>query len=286
MIRSLLKNQRKSEVEDQALGKGCLKDFKGLIIDLDGVVYLLEEAVHGSPEAIARIRGKKIPFVFLTNNSSSTPEQYSHKLSGFGIKVSPEQIVTSSQAVRKYLEEEIGDQSTTAFVIGEIGLLSEVKKTGLVILDGKEGENADVVIVGCDRYFNYEKLKAAVIAIRRGAVYIAANADATYPTPNGLWPGAGAIVAAVTTGAGREPTIAGKPSKLIVELALERLGMPREEVLLIGDRLDTDIKAGISAGVKTALVLTGVSKAEDIVETGISPDFVCESLSALVNFKC
>ncbi len=266
--------------------EGSLKNFKGIIIDLDGVVYLLDRAVPGSPEAIAQIQKEKIPFVFLTNNSSSTPEQYTDKLASFGIKVSPEQIVSSPQAVRKFLETKVEIKNARAFVIGEVGLLSEVEKAGLTILDGKNGEDADVVIVGCDRFFNYDKLKAAVIAIRKGALYVAANADATYPTPGGLWPGAGAIVAAVTTGAGREPFIAGKPNRLIVELALEKLGMRAKDVLLVGDRLDTDIKAGISAGVKTALVLTGVSKREDIFQTGIYPDFVCESLSALVNFKC
>ncbi len=263
-----------------------LRNFKGLIIDLDGVVYLLNEAVPGSPEAIAEIQQCEIPFVFLTNNSSATPEQYSNKLAGFGIKVSPEQVVTSSQAVRKYLQEKIGNRKASAFVIGEIGLVSEVEKVGLIILNGEESSDADVVVVGCDRHFDYAKLKAAVVAIRNGALYIASNADATYPTPNGLWPGAGAIVAAVTTGAGREPFIAGKPNRLIVELALERLGTSPQDTLLIGDRLDTDIKAGVSAGVKTALVLTGVSKEEEIVKTGIRPDFVCASLSALVNFKC
>jgi len=120
------------------------------------------------------------------------------------------------------------------------------------------------------------------VAIRKGATYIATNTDATYPTPSGLWPGAGTIVAAVTTGAGREPIVVGKPNPLIVELALSRMGVSAERALLVGDRLETDIKAGISTGVDTMLVLTGVSTEEDIGITGIDPTHVGARLAALL----
>jgi 4-nitrophenyl phosphatase len=151
-----------------------------------------------------------------------------------------------------------------------------------VITDGSEAESADFVFVGWDRDFDYGKLKAAVIAIRNGAEYLATNSDTTYPTPEGLWPGAGSILAAVSAGSGKEPVIVGKPSPFLVELALERVGVGPGEALLIGDRLDTDIDAGNRAGVDTALVLTGVSRAEETETLGIRPRYVFENLKGLL----
>jgi 4-nitrophenyl phosphatase len=129
--------------------------------------------------------------------------------------------------------------------------------------------------------FDFEKLKAAVVAIRNGAEFIAANADTTYPTPDGLWPGAGSIVAAVAAGSGQEPYVAGKPNTLMVDVSLERMGARTGETLLIGDRLETDILAGVDAGVDTMLLLTGISRVEEIEERGIRPTYIGADLQAL-----
>jgi len=256
--------------------------YAGFIIDLDGVVYLLDEPIPGSLEVVERIQARGKPFVFLTNNSVATPGQYVEKLERLGLRVGTENVVSSSQAAARYLEINQIARGRSAFVIGEEGLVSEVESRGLVVVEGAEGESADFVFVGWDRRFTFDKLKVAVVAIRKGATYIATNTDATYPTPSGLWPGAGTIVAAVTTGAGREPIVVGKPNPLIVELALSRMGVSAERALLVGDRLETDIKAGISTGVDTMLVLTGVSTEEDIGITGIDPTHVGARLAALL----
>lgn len=259
-----------------------LERYRAFIIDLDGVVYLLEDPIPGSLRVIESLQARGRAFVFLTNNSSATPKQYVEKLARMGLSVGTENVVTASNAVGRYLELEHETSGRTAFVIGEDGLVSEVAGSGLRLLSGIEARSADYVFVGWDRTFDFEKLKTAVIAIRNGAVYVATNTDATYPTPEGLWPGAGSIVAAVTTGAGREPVVAGKPNPLMVELALERLGVSASEALLIGDRLDTDIETGLAAGVDTMLVLTGVSGPGDLESSGIRPTHTADSLQALL----
>jgi 4-nitrophenyl phosphatase len=258
-----------------------IEKYKAFIIDLDGVVYLLNEPIPGAREAVLRIQREGLPLVFLTNNSAHTPEQYVKKLAKFGIAIEPRHIVTSSQAVGRYLDLNYETSGGTAFVIGEAGLIFELEARGFRLVETGQARGARFVFVGMDRRFDFEKLKAAVIAIRNGAEFIAANADNTYPTPDGLWPGAGSIVAAVTTGSGREPYVAGKPNPLMVEVALARMGAEASETLLVGDRLETDILAGVEAGVDTMLVLTGISTVEEIEERGIHPTHVEEGLRAL-----
>jgi 4-nitrophenyl phosphatase len=255
--------------------------YNAFIIDLDGVLYLLNDEIPGSSDAVNRLEAEGKRFVFLTNNSSATPAQYVEKIGRLGVDIGPEQIVTSSQAAGRYLDLNYETFGRTAFAIGEDGVLSELESRGLKLSSGEEARNAEFVFVGWDRSFDFEKLKTAVIAIRRGAVYIVMNCDVTYPTPEGLWPGAGSLVAAVSAGSGREPVVAGKPNPLIVELALERMGVAAGEALMIGDRLDTDITAGLAAGVDTLLVLTGVSTLEDVERTGMRPTHIGDTLGAL-----
>ena len=258
-----------------------IEEYRAFIIDLDGVVYLLNEPIPGAREAILRIQERGLPFVFLTNNSASTPEQYVKKLAKLGIGIEPRHIVTSSQAVGRYLDLNYETSGRTAFVIGETGLIFELEARDLELVKAGEARGARFVFVGMDRRFDFEKLKAAVLAIRNGAEFIAANADTTYPTPDGLWPGAGSIVAAVSTASEREPYVAGKPNPLMVEVALDRMGAEADETLLIGDRLETDILAGVKAGVDTMLVFTGVSRVEEVEERGIFPTHIGDDLRAL-----
>ena len=257
--------------------------YEAFVIDLDGVIYLQNDPIPGSAETVRELTAAGKKFVLLTNNSAPTIKQYVDKLDRFDIKVSPEQVITSAQAVRLYLENNHETEGKTAFVIGEEGLLSELAGTGLRFLSGEEGGQADFVFVGWDRRFDFEKLKSSEIAIRRGAVYIACNTDSTYPTPQGLWPGAGSLVAAVTTASGREPVVAGKPDPFIVRAALERMKTKPEHTLLVGDRLDSDVEAGLKAGVDTLLVLTGVSTEEEVEQTGIRPTHIRKDLTGLLD---
>lgn len=252
--------------------------YRGFIIDLDGVVYLLNDPIEGAAEAVARLQERGLPFVFLTNNSAATPAQYVERLAGHGIEVAGDWIVTSGQAIGLYLDKHRDSSWKKAVVIGEEGLADVLRSREIDVLEHGESEGADLVVVGWDRHFDYDKLRAAVIALRNGAAFIASNTDSTYPTPSGPWPGAGTMVAAVSTGGGKEPFVAGKPNPFIVRMALERLGTTAAETLLIGDRLDSDIMAGLDAGVDTLLVLTGISQRGDIDSLGIRPTHVRKDL--------
>lgn len=259
-----------------------IDSYRAFILDLDGVVYLLDDPVPGAVRTVNALKEEGKKFVFLTNNSVATKEMYADKLAGLGVSIDPDQVVSSAQAVRRYIEMQGEGPGRSAFVIGERGLTRELEAAGLRLVGADEARGVDMVVVGWDRHFDFDKLKAAVIAIRNGARFIATNVDATYPTPEGLWPGAGSIVAAVATGAGEEPFVAGKPNPLIVELALERMDARAGETLLVGDRLDTDVEVGLRAGVDTLLVLTGVSKEKDIAETGVTPTHIRPALAALL----
>lgn len=256
--------------------------YGGFIIDLDGVVYLLHEEIPGSIKTLRYLQDHSIPFVFLTNNSMASPESYSQKLESFGISVSPQQIVTSPQALRRYIERDYNLEGKSAFVIGEEGLKTEMKKSGLDFVNGEKARETNFVIVGLDRNFDFKKLCDAAVAIRNGATFLATNGDVTYPTPQGLLPGAGAIVAAISAASGSEPYVAGKPNPIMIDLALERMGVSGREALMIGDRLETDIEAGVRAGIDTMLVLSGVSSEKDIEEMGIKPTYTESRLEDLL----
>ena len=259
-----------------------LENYSVFLIDLDGVVYLNDRPVPGGKETIKEIQRRGLGFLFLSNNSSATPQQYVEKLLKMGIQVEVRNVMTSGQALGRYIEENYPAKGKTGFVIGEYGLESELEARGIKLLQGDAAKEVDFVVVGWDRFVTYEKLKIACVAIRNGATYLATNKDATFPTPHELWPGAGAIVAAVTTASGREPVAIGKPNPYMVKLGLERLGASEKDALIVGDRLETDILAGIEAGVDSALVLSGISREEDIVASGIIPTHVIESLSSLL----
>ncbi len=255
--------------------------YDAFIIDLDGVIYLMNEPVPGSAETVRRLASEGKKFIFLSNNSAPTVPEYIEKLGRFGIEIDDGQIINSALAVRRYLERNHDYEDKTAFVIGEEGLRAAIGSMGIRLLEGEEGRRADFVFVGWDRRFDYEKLKVAELAVRNGAVYVATNTDATYPTPVGLWPGTGSLVAAVNAASGAEPVVVGKPDPFIIHMAIEKLGSKPEESLVIGDRLDTDIEAGIAAGVDTLLVLSGVSTEKDLEETGVRPTYVRRDLSGL-----
>jgi len=249
---------------------------KGFLIDLDGTLYLGNEPVEGATDFINGLLKKNIPFLLLTNNSTRTPSQVSEKLAKMGIEVDESKIYTSANALGDYLRE-FYPGPHRAFVIGEDGVLEEVKKCGWEIVDSPD---AEFVIVGLDTKVDYKKLKIAVLAIERGAKFIACNRDSSFPTPEGLLPGAGAIVNAITTVVGIEPVVLGKPNDYIVKYAVKRMGVPLENVAIVGDRLDTDIALGKKLGMVTILVLTGVKKdSEEIGKVG--PDFVFENVGEL-----
>jgi glycerol 3-phosphatase-2 len=254
--------------------------FQRFVLDLDGVVWTGERPVPGSPETIRALRdaGKRVAFV--TNNSSQTPEAYAAKLAALGAPAEPADVVTSADAVALLLEERLPAlRGRRALVIGGPGLAARLEEIGLRVDDGEDPTRCSVVVVGLDRDLTYEKLRRATLAIRAGALFVASNADATMPAPDGLWPGAGAIVAALRTATGVEPLVAGKPEPLVLEVAGRRLG--GGPALVVGDRADTDVLAARAAGWPSALVLSGATGVAELAAAPAWPDFVLRRLADL-----
>jgi 4-nitrophenyl phosphatase len=244
------------------------------IIDLDGVVWLADVPIPGAAEAIAALRAAGERVVFLTNNSSLTEADYLAKLERVGVPAAGDDLITSARAAAALVPS-----GATALVCAGAGVEEALQARDVRTV--REGA-ADVVVVGWHRDFDFERLTAAARAVRNGAALLATNDDATYPSPDGLLPGCGAILAAVSTAAGVPATIAGKPYPPMAALVRDRLGPDLVDSVMVGDRPDTDGLMARHLGVDFALVLSGVTKAADLpVEP--APDRVAEDLATLVS---
>jgi phosphoglycolate/pyridoxal phosphate phosphatase family enzyme len=251
---------------------------------MDGVLYLGETPIEGAAEAVGwlRKRGKKI--FFSTNNSAETRGAYTRKLARMGIAAHGSEIVTAGYVTALYLQKHA--PRARIYVVGENGLRSELKRAGLKLVPHDGAEKATHVVVGLDRMVNNKKLTGALRALLAGAEFIATNADATYPTEDGLSPGAGAMVGALVGCSGKKPSVViGKPSPQMIKIALGISRSKPSETAIVGDRLDTDVTAGKRAGLTTILVLSGVSKRRDVakVKGKITPDFIINSIGDLVS---
>jgi 4-nitrophenyl phosphatase len=242
------------------------------ILDLDGVVYLGKNIIPGAYEAINHLRDAGRRVIFLTNNSTRSRESVASRLESLGIGCNGSDVITSAYAASVYIKEQYGP--STVYCIGEPGLLEELEQEGHTIAE----QDVDKVLVGLDKEFNYHKLKLGLDNLRAGAGFIATNTDALLPTESGFLPGAGSMVAALKAASGKDPIVIGKPNKPIMDVLLKEYGLKREECVMIGDRLETDILAGINAGMRTVLVLTGASGIKDIELSGIQPDTILDSL--------
>jgi len=242
---------------------GELSGKKGFIFDLDGVVCIGKTPIDGVRETLAHIReiGGKVRF--LTNNAANSREHYVRKLGGMGIRCERNEVITSSQGVAIYLKNRY--RSGKCFVIGEEGFVGELRQKGFEVVEGKEGERADFVAVGIDSGFTYEKLTIALRAVKNGARFIAANPDVSRPGEEGLDPGAGAMIAALEAACGVKPEVViGKPNPMLFEIAVKGMGLRRNQVAVVGDRIDTDIVGGNRFNLYTILVLTGITKRADL----------------------
>lgn len=254
--------------------------YEQVIVDLDGCVWIGDQAVDGSVEAIAALReaGKRVAFA--TNNSWHPGEDHVAKLWGLGIKASLADVVTVGGALQHLLAETRSGRS--AFVIGKESLRRHVAGAGLTVLNGTDlASRADTVVVGGTDDVTYDDLRNAALAVRRGADLLGTARDPTLPMPEGPWPGAGAILAAVETAAETTASIVGKPRPQLFLTALDRLG--EGPTLVVGDRLDSDVAAAAAAGLDAALVLSGGTTAEEAAAaTDPRPVAVAETLGALV----
>jgi 4-nitrophenyl phosphatase len=250
-----------------------LKKYKGYLIDLDGTMYRGTEKIVEAIDFVKNLYAKGIPYLFVTNNSSRTPAQVAAKLQEFDIPASEELVFTTSQATANYISAE--KENASVYVIGEEGIRSAIEEKGLRFAM----EDADYVVTGIDREINYEKLAIACLAVRNGATFISTNGDIAIPTERGLLPGNGSLTSVVTVSTQVKPIFIGKPESIIMEQALKVLGTSKEETLMVGDNYDTDILAGINAGMDTLLVHTGVTTKELLGNYQVQPTYVVHSLS-------
>jgi glycerol-1-phosphatase len=252
--------------------------YEAFLLDLDGVLYRGDEPVPGAVETMAALRDAGRRPVFMTNNSWMAPEQVAEKLKRLGIGATAEDVVTSAQATAALLARD--GEGTTAYVLGGEGVRTALRDQGIATVDG-EPERVGFVVVGWDGELTYDRLRTATVLIGRGARLVATNADAFYPAPGGeLWPGAGAILAAVETASGRRATVVGKPHRPLFELATERAGT--RNALVVGDRIETDIAGAVAAELDAALVLTGASTAADLVGADAQPSLVLDDVRGLL----
>jgi HAD superfamily hydrolase (TIGR01450 family) len=255
--------------------------YDQLIMDLDGCVWVGDQPVDGSVEAIERLRDAGRRIAFATNNSRRTGEDYVRKLWSMGIRASVGDVVTVGGAMQHLLAET--RRGMTAFVIGTQAMVDHVAGAGLKVMNGTDlASRAELVIVSGTEQVTYDEVRLASLALQRGADFLATSRDPTYPMPDGLWPGTGAVLAAVETASGRQAAIVGKPEPQLFLTALERLGEGR--TLVVGDRIGSDIEAARRAGLDGALVLTGDATAEEAAASrDPRPVAVADSLLALVS---
>ncbi|MHB8158752.1 MAG: HAD-IIA family hydrolase [Desulfocucumaceae bacterium] len=256
-----------------------------IIIDLDGVVYRGKKVIPGAPETIARLRERGHKIRFLTNNSSLTRQGFSRRLWSMGIKCRQEDIMSSGYATVLFLKKR--GLRGNVFVIGGEGLAREMEKAGFRVVNKNTYQKIDYVAVGMDRHFVYRDLYIAQQAILKGALFLATNADAMYPVENGVMPGAGAMVSAIKTAAQTPPIIIGKPNPFILKEILREAGISRKESIIVGDRLDSDISLGHRAGIKTILVLTGITSPVEAekFKKETRPDYVIKNIKGLLKLK-
>lgn len=253
--------------------------LKNFIFDLDGVLYLLDRPIVENVRFANFLKDEGYNVIFLSNNTFLTREKYAEKLQKMGVNASPEEVFSSAFVTARYLEQRF--PQSRVYVIGEEGLREEIKRCGLKVVAGNVKEKVDFVVVGMDRKFSFSKMSSALRFLTRGAQLIGTNPDPTYPTDKGLLPGCGAMISAIETCSGRKALIVGKPSSLIMDFVLSATGFRKEETVLIGDRLDTDIVLGKRFGLFSVLVLTGVSAREDLENSECQPDLVVENLLEL-----
>jgi 4-nitrophenyl phosphatase len=252
--------------------------IEALILDMDGVLWRGNESIGDLKSIFGQIKRIGWKVIFATNNATRTIHQYVQVLASFGVHAEPWQIVTSATAVIDLLINKFPNGGPV-YLIGEQGLVEACAEFGFYHSDA----GALAVIASMDRELTYEKLKSATLLLRKGVPFIGTNPDRTFPTPQGLIPGSGSILAALTTASGVSPIIAGKPESTMYKVALERLNTTAEHVLVVGDRPETDIAGAQLIGCRTALVLSGVTNAAEASIWQPAPDLITENLETLVN---
>ncbi|BBD42247.1 TIGR01457 family HAD-type hydrolase [Streptococcus anginosus] len=248
--------------------------YKGYLIDLDGTIYKGKDRIPAGEAFVHELQRRNLPYLFVTNNTTRTPETVQTMLAEqFNVETSIETIYTATLATVDYLNDK--NLGKKVYVIGDVGLKQAIAEAGYI----EDTDNPDYVVVGLDWEVDYEKLSIATLAIQKGAHFVGTNPDLNIPTERGLMPGAGSIITLIEVATRVKPVYIGKPNAIIMEKAVEHLGLPRQEVIMVGDNYLTDIRAGIDNDIPTLLVTTGFTKSEEVPDLPIQPDYVLSSLA-------
>jgi NagD protein len=247
------------------------------LMDMDGVLVHESQALPGADRFLAALRERGLPFLLLTNNSIFTRRDLAARLRASGLDVPEESIWTSASATARFLETQ--RPNGTAFVVGESGISTQLYQAGYTLTDN----DPDYVILGETRTYSFERITQAIRLISDGARFIATNPDPTGPSPTGLLPATGSVAALITRATGVEPYFVGKPNPLMMRSALNALEAHSETTAMIGDRMDTDIVAGLEAGMETILVLSGVTTREEAERFPYRPSRIVDSVADLID---
>jgi NagD protein len=248
---------------------------KNYLIDMDGVLVRGNTVIPEAPGFIQRLRERGAKFLVLTNNPMFTANDLSYRLKLTGLEIPTENIFTSAMATAMFLQSQ--NPECTVFVIGESGLTSPIHQAGLVITD----RDPDYVVLGETTLYNFEAVTKAIRFVAQGACFVATNPDASGPTEDGIVPACGAMAALIEKATGRSPFFVGKPNPFMMRSALKYLGVHSENTVMVGDRMDTDIIAGVQSGLDTILVLTGVTTREMVSRFPYRPTHIVESVGEI-----
>lgn len=252
-----------------------MQGYKNYLMDMDGVLVRGRTAIPGADRFIAHLNDSGTPYLVLTNNPIYTPGDLAHRLHTAGLAVPAERIFTSALATARFLQSQ--RPTGTAFVIGESGLTSAIHGIGYVITD----HAPDYVVLGETRAYSFTDITTAIRLIAQGARFVATNPDPSGPGEGGLVPACGAMAAMLQSASGVAPFFVGKPNPLMMRIALNELGAHSEDTVMIGDRMDTDIVAGINSGMATLLVLTGVTQRNEVERFPYMPTHITDSIADL-----
>ncbi|MGQ9781511.1 MAG: HAD-IIA family hydrolase [Nitrososphaeria archaeon] len=256
--------------------------IRGIFIDLDGCMYRGNTAIPKVDKSIAILKERGYRLLYVTNNASRTQKDYVEHFARMGLSSEEKEFYTSAMATSTYMLQKYGP-GRRVFVVGTNALKSELQSKGFIILTEDEAKVAEFVVLCLDLETTYRRLTAACYSIQNGAKFIATNLDMVLPVEDGYWLGAGALASAITAATGVKPFLIGKPSKVIIQMALKYAGLKKDEVLLVGDKFETDIRVANRLKMKSALVLTGVTKAEQLakIPEKFHPNVILESVNGL-----
>ena len=258
-----------------------LRRKKLFLLDMDGTLYLDENLFDGAAEFLRHIRESGGRYLFLTNNSSRSVEAYIGKMRRLGIEMTQEDFLTSTDALILYLRDH-GGQERLYYAFGTESFRSQLREAGFRLTDDRDAP-VDTLLVGFDTELTFRKLEDACILLGRGVDYIATNPDWVCPTWYGYVPDCGSVCEMLRRATGRSPYVIGKPKPDMVNLAMMKVNASPEDTLVVGDRIYTDIAAGVNAGVDTVLVLSGETKREDLPDSNVQPAFVLQDVKELLN---